>query len=80
MILMKTIELKESLHHLIDDTNNNDLLSRFYNILEGLKRSAEGNLLKKLSKDQMEELNLSIIESEDESNLIPDSKPTANSQ
>ena len=77
---MNTIELKENLHHLIDDTNNNDLLSRFYTIIDGLKRSAEGNLLKKLSKEQMEELNLSVIESEDERNLIPHSKPTANSQ
>lgn len=67
---MNTIELKNNLHQLIDSTNNEHLLSRFYSLLNTIKEQPEGKLWSRLSKEEKDELLLSDMESNDPENLI----------
>ena len=68
---MNTIELKNNLHHLIDSTNNDHLLSRFYSLLVTIKEQPEGKLWNRLSQEEKDELLLSDMESNERGNLIP---------
>lgn len=68
---MDTIELKNSLHHIIDSTDNANLLSRFHSLLTSIKNHPEGKLWARLSKEEKEELMKANIESNDPENLIP---------
>ena len=67
---MNTIELKNNLHHLIDSTNNDHLLSKFYSLMVTIKNQPEGKLWSRLSKEEKDELLLSELESNDPENLI----------
>jgi len=71
---MTTIELKKNLHQIIDNVNNDSLLSKFYFILEKMQNFRDGDLWSKLTKEEQDELMLSDIESEDENNLISHSE------
>jgi len=71
---MTTTELKKNLHQVIDSVNSDLLLSKFYFVLEKMKRFNDGDLWSKLTKEEQDELILSDIESEDENNLIPHSE------
>jgi len=71
---MNTIELKNNLHNLIDSTNNDHLLSRFYSIILSIKEHPEGKLWSRLSKEEREELINADMESNDPDNLIPHSE------
>ncbi|MEA3443422.1 MAG: hypothetical protein U9R19_01705 [Bacteroidota bacterium] len=68
---MNTLELKTNLHKLIDTINNDNLLYRFYNLLDQSVDSKEGSLWSKLSPQEQEELLLIEKESHDPANLIP---------
>jgi hypothetical protein len=67
---MNTVELKNSLHHLIDSINNDHLLSRFYTFIVTIKENPEGKLWSGLSDTEKEELLLADKESNDPENLI----------
>jgi hypothetical protein len=67
---MTTIELKSNFHKLIDNINNDNILSKFYEILEKVKESKDGTLWDKLSLEERQELEDIEKESHDSNNLI----------
>lgn len=67
---MTTIELKSNFHKLIDNINNDSLLSKFYDILSRVKESKEGLLWGRLSQAEQEELIMIEKESQNSDNLI----------
>jgi len=71
---MTTIELKSKFHKLIDNINNDHVLSKFYDILSRVKESSEGSLWDRLSPDEQEELLNIEKESHHTENLIPHSE------
>jgi len=64
---MTTIELKSNLHKLVDNINDDGVLSEFYEILERANQTREGLLWGKLSNDEQQEL--LAIEKEDHQKL-----------
>ncbi|MCF8374185.1 MAG: hypothetical protein K9H64_21360 [Bacteroidales bacterium] len=71
---MNTLELRTNLHKLIDTINNDNLLHRFYNLLDRTVESKEGQLWSGLSMEEQEELSLIESESHDPANLISHTK------
>ncbi len=67
---MNTVEIKNSFHKLIDEIDNEIILSKFYNLLERASLSEEGSLWEKLSSDEKEELLKIDEESKSNDNLI----------
>jgi len=67
---MGTIELKSSLHKMVDKINNEELLRTLYDFLKIRENDEEGQIWKTLTEDQKKEVFLSYEESEDEKNLI----------
>lgn len=70
---MTTLELKSNFHHLIDNINDENILSKFYDLLSRAKDTKEGLLWNKLSQKEQEELTLIEKESSDPANLISNS-------
>jgi len=66
---MTTIELKSNFHKLIDNIKNDNVLSKFYDILSRVKDSNEGMLWDRLRPDDKEELLLIEKESHHQDNL-----------
>ena len=71
---MKTVELKNNFHHLIDSISNDGVLEKFYSIMLKTKEQREGKLWARLTEEERQELLLTDIESEDKDNLIPSEK------
>ncbi len=67
---MSTVELKKDFHDLIDSIDNEKLLSKFYALLKKKVSDEEGKLWKSLTKQEREEINKAIEESENPENLI----------
>jgi hypothetical protein len=67
---MNTIELKQSFHQLIDSIDNKNLLINFYDLIKKRSTAKEGQLWNKLSKQEQQELILSLDESKNPENLI----------
>lgn len=67
---MGTIELKSSLHKIVDKINNEELLRTVYDFLKLRENSEEGRIWKTLTEDQKKEVYLSYEESEDDRNLV----------
>ncbi len=69
---MALTEVKNDFHNLIDEINNEKILSHFYELLKTLKDNKENqtDFWDLLSDEQKNELDLAIKESEDESNWI----------
>jgi len=67
---MNTIELKQNFHHLIDSIDNENLLSKFYNLIKKRASAKEGHLWETLSDQEKEELLLSLEESKNLENLV----------
>lgn len=66
---MKTIELKNNIHNLIDSINNKNLLLNLYQILKN-RTNKDGDLWKRLTIEEKEELISAFEESKDDYNLI----------
>ena len=71
---MTTLELKSNFHKLIDNFENDNVLSKFYFILSNVKDSENGLLWNSLSLEEQEELILIEKESHNPENLIPHSE------
>jgi len=71
---MTTIELKSNLHKLIDNINNDSVLSKFYEILERANQTKEGSLWGRLSAEEQQELLAIEKESHFSENLITHSQ------
>ncbi len=67
---MNTIELKRSFHSLIDSIDNDTLLMNFYDLMKTRISTEEGQLWNRLTKDEQEELLMTLEESENPENLI----------
>jgi len=67
---MTTIQLKASLHEVIDRIQNEELLQTIYDFLKSRENSESGKLWSALTKDQKSILLASFDESEDSNNLI----------
>lgn len=67
---MTTIDLKSSLHKIVDKIDNEELLRTIYDFLKLRENSQEGRIWKTLTEEQKREVFLSYEESEDENNLI----------
>ena len=67
---METIELKSSIHKIVDGIQNEQLLKTIYDFLKIRETSKPGRLWDSLTEDQKQEVLLAYDESEDENNLI----------
>ena len=67
---MTAIDLKSSLHKIVDKIDNEELLRTIYDFLKLRENSQEGRIWKTLTDEQKKEVFQSYEESEDEKNLI----------
>ncbi len=65
-----TVELKSSLHKILDKIDNEQLLRTVYDFLKQKENSSEGQIWKTLTEDQKKEVYLSYEKSKDDNNLI----------
>lgn len=66
---MTTLELKTKFHKLIDNINNDDVLSKFYEMLSKANEVKEGSLWNRLTDEEQQELILLEKESHNPDNL-----------
>lgn len=71
---MSTVEIKASLHQLIDGIQNSNLLESIHDILSERKNAKEGHLWNSLNDSQKQEVLDAYKESEDPKNLTPHSE------
>ncbi len=67
---MKTSEIKNNLHSLIDSIDNEKLLMKFYDLMTKSSSNKEGELWKRLTEEEKSILLVSESESKYEKNLI----------
>ncbi len=67
---MSTIEIKNSFHKLIDSIDNDNILLKFYDLLERAVTVKPGYLWNRLTKEEQEELLKIASETDNEENLI----------
>lgn len=67
---MKQSEIKSNFHRLIDETDNERLLMKFYDLLIKSKVQKEGELWNQLSEEQKDEVLIAESESHYKTNLI----------
>lgn len=70
---MNTVEIKNNFHKLIDRIDNNNILSKFYSILEQASTVKDGQLWNKLTEEEKQELLRIDNETDNNENLIPHS-------
>ena len=68
---METLELKKSLHQLIDELDNPSLIELLHDFLSTREENQNGKLWESLSEDQKKEVLLAAEESENPEKLIP---------
>lgn len=71
---MTTIELKTNFHQLIDQIDDDTILSKFYMILERASQNHLGQLWNRLSDIDQQELLQIDLDTDDETNSIPHSE------
>ena len=67
---MNALEIKRDFHNLIDSIDNEKLLSNFYDLIKNRISNKEGQLWKRLSKEEQKELLIAFEESQEPENLI----------
>jgi hypothetical protein len=67
---MKTSDIRNNFHNLIDRIDNDPLLMKFYDLMVKSTTSKEGQLYNQLTEDQKNVLMLAEEESDDPGNLI----------
>jgi len=67
---MNTIELRKNFHLLIDNIENETLLNNFYDLLKSRSNAIEGQLWKRLTIQEQEELLMTLEESNNPDYLI----------
>lgn len=70
-------DIRKSLHQLIDEIDNDQLLMKFYDLLLKSKVHKEGDLWNQLSDEQRKELLISESESKYKENLVDHEKQKA---
>ena len=74
---MMQSDIRKSLHQLIDEIDNDQLLMKFYDLLLKSKVRKEGDLWNQLSDEQRKELLISESESKYKENLVDHEKQKA---
>ena len=69
---MSAIELKKSLHKIVDRIDDERLLRTIYSFLEVREKSTDGQMWNSLTESQKKEVLQAYEESENDSNLIED--------
>jgi len=64
------IKIKDDFHHLIDSIEDEQLLQRYYELIQKINDNQNGQLWNDLSEEAKEELMLAYEESFDNNNLI----------
>ena len=77
---MKQSEIKTNFHRLIDETDNECLLMKFYDLLIKSKVQKEGDLWNRLSEEQKDEVLIAESESHYQTNLIDNETQKAKHQ
>ena len=67
---MGTVELKTSIHKIVDGIQNEQLLQTLYDFLKVRETTKPGGLWNSLTEEQKQEVLLAYEESEDENNLV----------
>lgn len=67
---MNTIELKNNFHELIDNFEDESVLSSFFELMQNANSKENGRLWNRLSIAEQEELLIALEESEFDNNLI----------
>lgn len=67
---MTTLEIRNNFHELIDHISNDQLLLKFYDLLNKTQQSKNNALWGRLTPEEQEELLKSELESHDADNLI----------
>jgi len=67
-------ELKNNFHNLIDSIENEQLLRRFYDLIQNRISAKDGDLWNQLTKEEKDELLIAFDESENDDNLISSKK------
>jgi hypothetical protein len=67
---METKQLKVNFHQLIDSIDNEQILAKFYCLMDKTNNASPGQLWSRLNKEEQEELLQADIESDDPQNLI----------
>jgi hypothetical protein len=67
---MTTIELKTNFHQLIDSIEDKNLLQQFFELMSRKRKLKDGELWKKQSQEEIEELLMANEECENPDNLI----------
>jgi hypothetical protein len=67
---MGTVELKSSIHKIVDGIQSEQLLQAIYDFLKTREINKSGRLWDTLTEEQKQEVLLSFDESEDENNLL----------
>ena len=67
---MTALELRTSIHNLIDKIEDEDLLVSLLNFLNSPQRQSSQSLWQSLSVEQQKEVMLSYAESDEEDNLL----------
>ena len=62
--------VKDKFHRLIDEIDDEDTLKSYFTLISNLNSGESGEIYKKLTDLQKEELNLAYLESLDETELI----------
>ena len=75
---MDKVELKTSLHNIIDRIDNIDLLKEYYHEMKKLLKRTESNIWGTLTDEQKKEVLLSFEESENDENLVDHDKVMKN--
>lgn len=68
---MNALEIKTNFHLLIDQLNNEELLIKFYRIMEQVSSTADGQLWSRLTEEEQIELLKIEREVQSGTNLIP---------
>jgi hypothetical protein len=74
---MMQSDIRKSLHQLIDEIENDQLLIKLYDLLSKSKDQNEGDLWNQLSNEQRKELLISESESKYKENLVDHEKQKA---
>jgi len=67
---MTTIELKTNFHQLIDSIEDKNLLQQFFELMSRKRKLKDGELWKKQSQEEIEELLMANEDGENPDNLI----------
>jgi hypothetical protein len=64
------MKIKDDFHHLIDSIEDEQLLQRYYQLIQKINDDQNGHLWNSLSEDEKEELLIAYKESFDSNNLL----------